>query len=482
MKETKGILGWATADRLTQGVLAFAFQIALARLLTPHDFGLVALTAVFIAVATSVADAGFANALVQKQEASDEDCSSVFYFNLGVGVLSAGMLLAAAPAVAALFGERELAPVLAALTLRIVIGMAGSVPVGLLTRRLEFRRIFLMNTPAQILGGSVGIIAAMHNFGVWSLVAQTLVVCCVSTALAFLFSAWRPCRLFSWAALGRMAPYGVRVFTAGVVDQVFGNLYQLVIGWLASATAVGLYARASSLQHFPVANISTVLAGISFPLLSRRQGFPAEMKAATRGVMLLAGFAGFPAMCGMLVVAEPLVLVLLGDQWRDCIPYLRVLSLTGLLYPLSAVNVAVLKAAGRADLFLRVEMAKKLIVLVALAVTVPLGILPMLWGGVACGAVCYWLNTRMTARVVDYGFRAQMTDLVPILLMAAGMAAGVHLVVGLPLPVLMQLIVGVVAGALLFISMIHLWLKATQRDWRSLLGLVSPVSTVKAGA
>lgn len=468
MSNSKGTLGWATLDRLVQAVVAFGFQIALARLLTPHDFGIVALTAVFIAVATSMADAGFANALVQKKDLSAEDSSSVFYFNVVLAAGFALLLLAAAPSIGVLYGEADLAAVLAVLSLRVVLGIAGAVPMSLLMRRMEFRRIFWVNAPAQIVGGVAGVAAAIAGLGVWSLVIQAVGTVCVSTIAVFILARWRPLPVFSWAALRRMAPFGARVFGAGIADQVFGNLYQLVIGWAWNAATVGLYARALNLQQFPVSNISSIAAGVSFPLLSRRQDSPGGMVSATRGAAVLVCLAGFPAMLGMMAVAEPLVLVLLGEQWRECVPYVRVLCLGGLLFPLSAINVAVLKAAGRADLFLRVELMKKVLVFVVLVLSVPFGIMAMIWGQVACAVLSYLLNARMTARVIDYRLRNQVADALPALVLAALMAAVVSSAMHLPLPLAARLITGIAIGVAVYAAGVSLWLRSTGRRWGSL--------------
>ena len=265
---------------------------------------------------------------------------------------------------------------------------------------------------------------AYRGFGVWSLVAQSLGSNLFHTVLLWLFHRWRPAWAFSFVSLRTMFSFGSKLLFSGLLNTVFDNLYLIVIGKVFSASDLGFYSRAKGLQQLPVKNISGSVGRVTFPIFSSVQDDKARLKRGLRKALTTISMLNFPMMIGLAVVARPLVLVLLTEKWLPCVPYLQLLCAVGLLYPLHAINLNVLKAQGRSDLFFRLEILKKILVVIAIAITYRWGISAMICGGIATSCLCYCLNTYYTRKLLDYPVTEQIRDLLPSLILASVMGGG----------------------------------------------------------
>ncbi len=419
-------LFWSFLERFGQQGIQFIISIILARMLLPEQFGLIAMLAIFMAIAQSFINSGFGQALIQKQDATHIDECSIFYFNILVGFLSAGLLCLSAPWIAGFYNQPLLVPLTYILSLNMIINAFGLVQTTLLTKHIDFKTQLKVSVMATVISGTIGVTMAFNGFGVWSLVVQSLGNNLFRTIFLWFFNTWRPSLVFSINSLRGMFTFGSKLLCSGLIATIFDNIYLIVIGKIFSAADLGFYSRAKRFQQLPVMNISTAVARVTFPVFSSMQGDKARLKLGVRKALLMLAMVNFPMMIGLAVVARPLVLVLLTDKWLPCVPYLQLLCVVGMLYPLHAININVLVAQGRSDLNLRITVLKNFLKIALLAITWRWGIEAILWGQIVVSLLCYFVNTHYTAKLIKYSVQEQICDLSPYLGVAGVMGVGVY--------------------------------------------------------
>lgn len=442
---------WSAIERLGPQVVQFVISIVLARLLLPEQFGLIGMLSIFLGLGKLFLDSGFGQALIQKRDATDLHYSSVFYANICLSLVASGILCLAAPLIAGFFGKPLLTPLTRALSLGLVLNAFGLIQGVLLTKRLNFRTQMKISLMASIGSGVVGITMAVLGFGVWSLIAQNLSSALFGTLLLWAFNTWRPRAIFSLAALRGLFGFGSRLLASSILDTVFQNLYNVVIGKLFTPADLGHYTRAYTLQQLPAQTLSGSVGRVTLPLFAEIQNDPVRVRNGFQKAFRALALVNFPLMIGLLVCARPLVLTLLTDKWAPAIPYLQFLCVVGLLYPLHAINLNVLLALGRSDLFLRLEITKKILTVIVLTFTWRWGIEAMIIGQIVLSLVAYYLNSYYNRRLLGYGLGQQMRDALPYLVAAGTMGAGTYALSLLPLtqPGLL-LLIQVVAGILVY--------------------------------
>ncbi|MFC1761262.1 lipopolysaccharide biosynthesis protein [Planctomycetota bacterium] len=461
-------LGWSFLERIGQQGIQFIIGIILARLLLPEQFGLITMLTIFMAIAQTFINSGFGQALIQKKDTTLVDECSIFYFNILVGFLAAGLLCLVAPWIAAFYKQPILTPLTRVLSLNLIINAFGLVQTTLLTRNLDFKTQLKVSVIATALSGTIGVTLALNGFGVWSLVAQSLSANFFRTALLWLFHHWRPAWAFSYASLRIMFAFGSKLLCARLVATIFDNMYLIVIGKMFSAVDLGFYSRAKGIQQLPVMNISATVGRVTFPVFSSVQDDKARLKRGVRKALMTLVMVNFPLMIGLAIVARPLVLVLLTDKWLPCVPYLQLLCVVGMLYPLHAINVNVLLAQGRSDLNLRLNLLKNTLKVVFLAITWRWGIEAILWGQIVLSLLCYFLNAHYTAILIKYSVQEQVRDLSPYLGVAGIMGVGVYaLKYTITGSVALLLGVQVAMGIILFIGLCRIFrLLAYEEVWQ----------------
>ena len=425
-KKTVSGLFWSFLERFGQQVIQFVISIILARLLLPEEFGLIAMLMIFMAIAQSFINSGFSQALIQKQNVTHIDECSIFYFNILVGFLAAGLLCLAAPWIAGFYNQPLLIPLTCALSLNMIINAFGLIQTTLFTKQIDFKTQLKVSVIATIPSGAIGITMAFNGFGVWSLVAQSLGSNLFRTILLWFFNTWRPSLVFSFDSLRDMFSFGSRLLASGLLDTVFRNIYLVVIGKLFPPADLGFYSRALRFQELPVTSISNIISRVAFPVFSSVQDDKPRLKRGVRKSLSMLVMINFPLMVGLAVVAKPMVIVLLTEKWLPCISYLQLLCLVGMLYPLHVINLNVLIAQGRSDLFFRLEVLKKIIVVIAIAVTYRWGIIAMIYGQIATSCIAYFLNAYYTGKMLDYPITEQIHDLIPSLALAVIMGLAVY--------------------------------------------------------
>lgn len=450
-----GIL-WSSAERFSVQGVQFVIMIVMARLLTPQDYGLIGMLAIFLALSQSLIDSGFSQALIRKQDRTETDNSTVFYFNVVVSALLYAILFAAAPLVADFYKTPELCAVMRVVCLGIVFNSLAVVQRALLTVNIDFKTQAKASVTAACLSGAVGITFACLDFGVWALVWQQLLNLGINTALLWILSRWRPKWVFSWKSFHELFAFGSKLLASGLLDTTYNNIYPIVIGKLFSASDLGHYTRAQHFSQFPSSNVTGVIQRVTYPVLCEIQNDDVRLASVYRKFLKLSAFVVFPLMTGLSAVAKPFITVVIGEQWSFCAQLLQIICFSMMWYPVHSINLNLLQVKGRSDLFLRLEVIKKAFGVLVLCVTVPMGLVAICWGGILSSIVALAINTYYTGKLIRVGFPVQMKDLLPTLLLCFIMFVGIVLTNSFISSNILQFIVGSVVGISLYLSLSRL--------------------------
>lgn len=432
--KNKAITGviWSGVDRVGGQLVRFGIGVVLARLLTPAEFGLIGMLTLFMGISQVFINCGFVEALIQKGNPRQEDLSSVFYLNIALGLVSALVLFACAPWIARFYDQPALVTLTRIMALDIVIGSFGVIQTMQLTKKLDFKTQMTISMITIVTSGLVAIVMALKGCGVISLAVQIVLGSLLRTLLLWLLHGWRPLPYFSLAALREMFPYGSRLFVSGLLNAGFNEIYSVVIGKLYSPAVLGLYTRARQLPQLPVDSLCSIVSRVSFPVFSSIQNDKEQLKRGVRKALKGLSWINFPLMVGLGVTAKPLVLMLLTEKWLDCVPFIQLLCVGSALYPLSLIHLNALSAQGRSDLFLRLEIVKKAIMVLVIAVSYRFGVLGMLYGSVFVSVVSLCLNAFYSVRLIGYGYKEQMLDMLPYACISAIMGVCVWLAGSVP--------------------------------------------------
>lgn len=413
---------WSGIDTFVRQGLQFAISVVLARLLTPEEFGTVALLYLFIGIAGAFVDSGFSSALIQKQDVTYADESTVFWFNLLMGLIAATVLWSAAPAISSFYGIPILLPLTGVMALNILIGSLGSIHSTLLTKRLDFRTHLKVGGIASGISGVLAVILAWRGYGVWALAAQTLLTTLIATVLLWLFNPWRPGLVFSFASARRLFGFGGFLLASSLLDIAYSRIYTLLIGKFYGVHELGFYNRAETTKQLPVGVLTSVLSRVAFPIFSSaasdREQLKRGVKLALRGIMLI----NVPLMLGLAVTAEPFIHALYGHQWVPAAPVMQVLCLGAVLWPLHVINLNVLMAQGYSHLYFRLEVVKKLLGVALLSWGAFYGMMGIAWSQMAFSLIAFGINAYYSKDHLGYGAKEQMLDIVPAFLVSAAMA------------------------------------------------------------
>lgn len=451
-KTVKGVI-WSSVERFSVQGIQFLVMIVMARLLTPKDYGLVGMVAIFIAVAQSLVDSGFSQALIRKQNRTETDNSTVFYFNIFVGILLYLVLFAIAPLVADFYDSPELTALMRVICLSVVFNSFVVVQRALLTVNIDFKTQAKASLTAAVVSGVIGIGMAYSGFSYWSIVAQQLVNLGLNTLLLWIFTRWRPRWIYSWGSFRELFTFGSKLMFSGLLDVVYRNMYLLVIGKVFTASSLGYYTRANQFAEFPSSNLTGIMQRVTYPVLCQIQDDDERLAQIYRRFLRLSAFLIFPLLVGLSAVAEPFVLLLLKEQWLFAATLLQIICFAMMWYPIHAINLNLLQVKGRSDLFLRLEIIKKAIAVLILCVTIPMGLIAMCVGQILSSLIALIINTNYTGKLIQVGFLRQMRDLLPTLLLSLSMWGVVYGITSCLSGIILQLIVGIIAGMVYYIAL-----------------------------
>lgn len=423
-KTTKG-LKWSAIERvLTQG-MQLVITLLLARMLGPTVFGLVGMLAVFIAIANVFVDSGFTSALIRKADRSEADFVTAFYYNIGIAGVCYFLLYVSAPVIAVFYQQAELTSLLRVLGITVFINAFSLIPRVKLNVGMDFKTQAKISIISFVISGSTAMVLALDGFGVWALVTQSLLNAFCAVLLFNVFAPWIPKGKLSKASFYYLLGYGSKILLSGLLDVIYNNLYQVVIGKRFSPTAVGQFTQANQLASVPASTLTGIIQRVTFPMFSQMQDEPDQMEKAYCITLKMAAMLIFPLIIGLGLIAEPLLTTLLGNQWQDTATILSILCLGYMLYPIHAINLNLLQVTGRSDLFLKVEVAKKIFGVGILLFCIPYGIIAMCLGMTVTSYFSLLLNTYYTAKLTHISQSQQFKDILPIwlaVLLSAGLA------------------------------------------------------------
>ena len=445
-KTVSGVV-WSGMERFSVHGIQFLMQIVIARILSPSDYGLIGMLAIFLAVSQTFIDSGFSNALIRKQNRTEVDFSTVFYFNVLVGVIAYFLLFFASPLIANFYDSPQLELLTKFVALNLVINSFMVVPRTIFTVRVDFKTQAKASIIAAVVSGAVGIWMAYSGYGVWSLVVQSLINGMVGTVMLWIYSKWIPRKVFSMKSFREMFSFGSRLLISALIDTTYVNMYSIVIGKKFTVGDLGYYTKANVFVQYPSSNLTSILGRVTFPILTGIQDDDERLQTVYRKYLRLSAFVIFPLMMGMAAIARPLILTLLTPKWEGAVLLMQIMCFSAMLYPIHAINLSLLQVKGRSDLFLRLEIIKKSIGVLMLCITIPMGIPAMCAGGIILSYIALIINTRYTGKLIQVGFLKQMRDLAPMFATSFSMCFLVWLVTRLFASDILQLAAGTIIGA-----------------------------------
>lgn len=454
-KTVKGVV-WSSVERFSVQGVQFLVMLVIARLLDPKDFGLIGMLAIFLAVAQSLIDSGFSQALIRKQDRTEVDNSTVFYFNIVVSAVLYLILYAIAPWVAGFYNEPQLCSLMRVLCLIIIINSFAVVQRALYTASINFKTQAKASFIAAIISGVVGVWLAYNGYGVWTLVWQQLLNAGVNTLLLWVYSNWYPRWQYSWKSFRQLFSFGSKLLVSGLIDTLFTNIYLLVIGKIFNAASLGYYTQADRFTKLPSSNITGILQRVTYPVLCSIQDDDERLREDYRRLLRLSAFIIFPMMCLLAGVAYPLVELLIGEKWRFAATLIIPLSFTMMWWPIHAINLNLLQVKGRSDLFLRLEIIKKIIGVTVLVLSIPFGLLFMCYAGIGTSLICLIINTYYTGKLIQVGFLMQMKDLMGTLVLSLIVFVIVYNIALIVGNLATQLFIGLLMGSLFYLSTAYL--------------------------
>ena len=425
--QTRSAILWKTAEVLGQRLGWFIIGMVLARLVAPADFGLFALMMVFNLLAILFVDSGFNSALIQKQDITYTDECSVFWFNMLAGTLVALLMVAASPWIASFFGYEVLKPLTWLMAANLWIHAWTSVPSALLSKQLNFKVQMQAGLIATFSAGALSIYLAWIGWGVWALAMQFFATTAIRSVLLWTLYRWRPARRFNPARMREMFSFGSYIFFSSLLEVFSSQLHAVLIGRYYSAASLGYFNRATSTRDLLQSVMTTIYNSVAFPLFSSfaqdRGRLRESMQKSTVAMMAI----NLPVMMGLLVTADDLIPTLFGDQWIPSVPYMQVLCLAGMIWPMQVSPLNMLKALGHSKLMFRLGLLKHSVMIKTIAVTAQISILAMAWGLVAVSATAFLINSHYSGRMLNYGALKQLRDVLPYILLSAAMAMMVML-------------------------------------------------------
>lgn len=411
-KTIKGTI-WSGIDNVAQFGVSFLVSIVLARLLTPDDYGLIGIITIFTTVCTALINGGFTTALIRKKNATDDDYNTAFIVNLGISLLLYVVIYLCSPLIAGFFNRQELIALTQVSSLGMIIGALGLVQQTRLTKRIDFKTQTKITIFASIASGIVGIVMALIGFGVWSLVAQSLLSHGLRTILLWVANKWVPQLRFSSKSFHELFGFGWKMMLSGVLDAIWKELYQVVVGKFYSPATLGQYTRAKNFSQLFSSNLTNVIQRVTYPVLSNMQDDKDRMIAAYRRIIKVTMFIAAISMFFLGAISEPLLYCLIGPKWHEASIYLPLICISMSSYPLHAINLNMLQVQGRSDLFLALEIIKKIIAIGPLFIGAFIGIVPMLYANMFTTVIAFFLNSYYSGKFLGYTSWMQIKDIAP---------------------------------------------------------------------
>lgn len=448
---------WTFAKQFSLEGFGFIQGIILARLLVPKDYGLIAMTTIFFAISGAFIDSGFSLALMRKKDRKEIDYSTVFVTNVVLTFFFAIVLFSCAPLIAYFYNEPILKGIVRANAILLVLNSVNAVQGTRLAINLQFKISSFISVVCTIIIGIVTIILAYLGFGVWSLIYPNFLNPILKYLLYWYYQRWRPKIMFSWTIWREYFAFGSKLLMSSLLNTIFNNLYPLIIGKKYSAIDLGYYSKASGYAGLPVKTFQGVIGSVTFPVLSSIQDDDTRLQNAYRRLIKLTGYIVFPMLMGLAALAKPFILVLVTEKWATSIPYLVVICFSTMWLPIHILNLNLLQIKGRSDLFLRLEVFKKVVFLVVIFITMNFSVMAMCVGNVITSLLCLYINTYYTGKLIRVGFVQQMRDLLSSFVLAVSMGLFVYVSTLLIPNLILQIFFGVILGIVYYLFVSYLF-------------------------
>ena len=463
---------WSAADAfLGQGV-TFLVGIVLARLLSPDEYGLIGICLIFNTVLSGIVDSGFSNALIRKKDCTDDDYNTMFLTNLGFSIVLYGLLFVSSPLVAHFFGRQELTALVRATGFLLFFNALSITQVTILTKRIDFKTKTKASLISAILSGIVGIAMAYTGFGVWALVGQMLSKQLLYTLCLWVLNKWWPSLKFSISSFSYMWGFGWKLLLSGLLNNIWIQLYQVVVGKFYSPATLGQYTRSNEYASIFSSNLTTIIQRVSYPVLSEIQDDKQRMVEGYRRVIKMTMFITAICMISLGAVAEPLIYCLIGPQWHEAATYLPLICISMAFYPLHAINLNMLQVLGRSDIFLYLEIIKKVIGLVPICIGIFVDIYWMLVASILTGFVSLYLNSWYTGKALGYTFWKQLRDIAPSFGIAFAIALSVYFFKYLHISNWLILPIQIVVGVVVCIITCR---KSQLEEYKEVMNMIKPI-------
>lgn len=428
--KTKALSGmfWTLIQQFSTQGISFVVSVVLSRLLIPEQFGLIAMLGIFVGLGTILMESGLGQSLIRTENPDIEDYSTVFYFNLVGSFVVYAIVYFSAPFISDFYQQPQLKNITRWYCLIFITNALSSIHYTRLSKEMQFKKELTITLPSLILSSIVGITMAYLGYGVWSLVVSGLIQSLVVAIYMWIRSDWVPVLSFNFEKFKYHFHYGYKLTLSGILDTIFNNAFVIIIGKFFDPAQVGFYSRADTMKQLPVTNISTVLNKVTFPLFAEVKDDNVRLKAIYQKIMQMVLYFIAPILLIMSALGEPLFRFLFTDKWLPAVPYFQILCWAGILYPIHAYNLNILKVKGRSDLFLKLEVIKKIMVVIVIAASITFGIYGLLYGGIIVSVLAFFVNTYYSGKFIDYTSWNQIKDIVPTIFLATLVGVTVYLV------------------------------------------------------
>ncbi len=474
-KTVKG-LAWSAIDNFATHGVNFVIGVVLARILSPDDYGTIAMIAVVFAIANVFIQSGFGIALVRKQSVSEDDKSTAFFFNLVVSVVCYAFIFVSSPLLSSFFNKPILTQIIRAEGLCVVIGALNIVQRTIFTRNVDFKSLTIVNLLACIISGLVGVWLAYRGFGVWSLVISHISKNFVEMIVLWILSSWRPKLIWSKSSFRYLWGFGSKILISNLISTIYGNVYSVVIGKFYTSNSLGAYTKAKEFASFPSTNMTSVLQRVTFPVLSQIQDDTPRLANNYRRIIRVSAFVLFPLMIGIAVLAKPVVYIVITDKWAESVLYLRLICLSSMWYPLHSINLNLLQVKGRSDLFLRLEIIKRIVQTIVMICAIPFGVTAICSSGIFVAILYVFINAYYTGDLINVGFLKQMKDIAPTFVLSVFMGGVIFLLTLFINNMLSQLIIGFLVGGIVYIGVAYL---LSFPEYKEIVDIIKNISSKK---
>ena len=444
---------WVFLDKVGSSTVNFIVTIILARLLTPEDFGLVAMVLIFFELSYSFVESGFSAALVREKNITEIDKSTTFIFNFISSIILYVLLFFAAPAIAAFFEEEALTWIVRVMGLNLIINSLAIIQRATLTQQIDFKTQTKVRFVAVIGSGIVGVIMAFYGFGVWSLVAKIGVMAVMDSLFLWILNPWMPSWRFSMESFRRLFGFGSKILLSSLIDKFFQHVVNLLIGKFFAAALLGFFTQANNFVNMVKNNLFQTIQKVSYPVLAKLQDDRSKLKEGYRQIIKLSSFVIIPGMVLLGVLAKPALVALVGEKWLPSAPFEQLLCVAGVTYHFNAINLNMLLVLGRSDLTLKLEIVKKAVIVLAIAIGLPYGIYGLVIGQVVSQYIALFINSYYSDKFLDYSLTEQVLDILPSLIISL-LAGGLVLTLSKQMPgaALLILLVGSAAGSICYLG------------------------------